>query len=541
MDWLAHLGNAPGRQLTLAQAAAQDALRLGAYAAHALRQEEAEPPFAPRPDDRRFADRGWQTFPYNLLAQGFLAAEAWWDAATTGVRGVTAQHERQVRFLTRQWLDRFSPANLPWTNPEVVRRTLAEGGANLQRGFAYWQEDLERWLAGKPPAGSERWRVGRDLAVTPGEVVLRNELVELIQYRPTTAAVRPEPVLIVPAWIMKYYILDLQPEDSLIRWLVGQGFTVFALSWKNPTEADRDLGLDDYRRLGIMAALAAIGAILPGRPVHACGYCLGGTLLAIAAAQMARDGDERLATVTLLAAQTDFAEAGELMLFIDQSELAFLEDMMWAQGYLDTGQMAGAFLLLRAQDLLWSRMVRQYLLGDRDELTDLMAWNADATRMPARMHGEYLSALFLENRLSRGRYAVDGRPVALTDIRAPIFAVGTERDHIAPWQSVYKVRLLTDTEVTFVLVSGGHNAGIVAPPGRTGAGFRMASHAADAPYAAPEAWAVTAPPFAGSWWPAWAAWLAGHGGAPVAPPPLGAAAQGYPCLQAAPGSYVLQP
>ena len=541
MDWLVHLGNAPGRQLGLAQAALLDAGRLALYAGTAIQDPETPVPFAPQPGDRRFSGPDWRGFPYNLMAQGFLAAEAWWDAATTGPRGVTAQHERQVRFLTRQRLDHFSPANLPWTNPEVLRRTLAEGGANLVRGFGYWREDLERHLTGQPPAGAERWVVGRDLAVSPGEVVLRNDLIELIQYRPSTDQVRPEPVLIVPAWIMKYYILDLRPENSLIRWLVGQGFTVFAISWKNPTAEDRDLALDDYRRQGVAAALAAVGAIVPGRKVHACGYCLGGTLMAIVAAQMARDGDQRLASLTLLAAQTDFAEAGELMLFIDHSELAFLEDMMWEQGYLDTAQMAGAFLLLRAQDLLWSRMVRQYLLGDREEVSDLMAWNADATRMPARMHSEYLSALFLENRLSRGRYAVDGRPVALTDIRVPIFAVGTERDHIAPWQSVYKIRLLTDTEVTFVLASGGHNAGIVAPPGRPGCAYRAATAAADTPYAAPEPWALATPQREGSWWPAWAEWLARHSEAPGPPPAMAAAERGYPSLLAAPGSYVLQP
>ncbi len=245
--------------------------------------------------------------------------------------------------------------------------------------------------------------------------------------------------------------------------------------------------------------------------------------------------------MTLLAAQTDFSEAGELMLFIDESELAYLEDLMWDQGYLSSAQMAGAFMLLRANDLVWSRIMRQYLLGDREEMTDLMAWNADATRMPARMHGEYLTALFLENRLSRGRYAIQGRPVALTDIRVPIFAVGTERDHIAPWQSVYKIRLLTDTEVTFVLTVGGHNAGIVSEPGHPGRSFRMTRMSEQQPYMPPEVWAVTAPAQPGSWWPAWQAWLAGHSGAPGEPPDLGAPGKGFPQLMPAPGSYVLQP
>ncbi|MFO1075723.1 MAG: alpha/beta fold hydrolase [Geminicoccaceae bacterium] len=539
MDWLAHLANAPGKRLGLAQAALLDGWRLAGFAQRAALGMAAEPPFAPQPDDRRFVHPGWRSWPYSVLAQGFLATEAWWDRATTGVRGVTARHERQVQFMTRHWLDRLAPSNLPWTNPEVVARTAEEGGRNLVRGLGFWWEDLERQLAGRPPAGAEAWVVGRDLALTPGVVVYRNELIELIQYRPATALVHPEPVLIVPAWIMKYYILDLTPASSLIGHLVASGHTVFAISWRNPTAADRGLGLDDYRRLGVLAALEAIGAIVPEQPVHACGYCLGGTLLAIAAAAMARDGDRRLASMTLLAAQTDFSEAGELMLFIDESELAYLEDMMWDQGYLDTQQMAGAFLLLRANDLVWSRIVRQYLLGDREPMTDLMAWNADATRMPARMHGEYLSALFLENRLSRGRYAVDGRPVALSDIRVPIFAVGTEKDHIAPWRSVYKIRLLTDTEVTFVLTSGGHNAGIVSEPGHPGRHFRLARSAADDPYLAPEAWAAATPAEDGSWWPAWCRWLAAHSHAPGPPPRLGPPGSEPGSLAPAPGSYVL--
>jgi len=491
--------------------------------------------------DRRFAAPQWRTFPFNVVAESFLAVQNWWDTATHALRGPTRQHTRQMAFMRRQLLDMLAPSNFPWTNPEVIERTIAEQGQNLVRGLTYLVEDFERRLTGKPPAGAEAWRVGENLAITPGQVVHRNELMELIQYAPSTDRVRPEPILIVPAWIMKYYILDLRQENSLIKYLVDRGHTVFCISWKNPEACDREISLEDYRRLGVEKALDVIRTIVGERKVHACGYCLGGTLLAIAVAKLARDGDDRIATMTLLAAQTDFSEAGELMLFIDENQLAYLEDMMWDQGYLDTSQMAGAFQMLRSADLIWSRMVRQYLLGEREPMTDLMAWNADGTRMPARMHSQYLRDLFLENRLSRGRYAVEGRPVALTDIRCPIFAVGTETDHIAPWQSVYKIRLLTDTEVTFVLTSGGHNAGIVSPPTRTDRRHRIETIPADAPYTPPDLWAVQAPVRQGSWWPAWEAWLAAPFGEPVPPPPMGAPDKGYPPLLPAPGCYVLQP
>jgi polyhydroxyalkanoate synthase len=540
MDWLVHLLNPPGKQLSLAQQAWQDGIRLGLYAGRLALGLKAGPPAPPEADDRRFADPQWQSLPFAPYAQGFLLAEGWWRAATSGVRGVTAQHERQVAFMARQLLDILSPANLPWSNPEVIRRTAQEGGRNLLRGLGYWLEDVEARLVGRP-ANTGGYVVDRDVAVTAGDVVYRNDLMELIQYRPSTGKVRPEPILIVPAWIMKYYILDLSPENSLVRYLVSRGHTVFMVSWRNPTEQDRDLGMDDYRQLGVMAALDAVGRIVPEQRIHACGYCLGGTMLSIAASAMARDGDDRLASITLLAAQTDFTEPGELMIFIDDSELAYLEHIMWVQGYLDTRQMTGAFQLLRSNDLIWSRQVNQYLMGEREPVTDLMAWNADQTRMPCRMHAEYLRQLFLENRLFAGQYMVDGRPVALSDIRAPLFVVGTTRDHIAPWRSVYKINLPTDTAVTFVLTGGGHNAGIVSEPGHPNRSFQMATRQPEDKYIAPDAWMATAPRRTGSWWPAWHDWLNRQGsGETVEPPPSGNPAAGLPVLDDAPGTYILQ-
>ena len=437
-------------------------------------------------------------------------------------------------------LDIVSPSNFPLTNPDVIAATIAEGGANFARGLHHAIDDMNQLLHrdGKAPP---LFRPGHEVAVTPGEVVFRNDLIELIQYRPTTADVHATPLLIVPAWIMKYYILDLSPENSLIRFLVSEGHTVFCMSWVNPDERQRDVSFDDYRQRGVMAALDAISAITDSPSIHAAGYCLGGTLLSIAAATMARDGDERLKSVTLLAAQVDFEEPGELGLFIDESQLAFIEDTMWQQGYLGQWQMAGAFQMLRSQDLVWSRLVREYLMGDRQPPNDLMSWNADATRMPFRMHSDYLRQLYLHNDLSQDRFRVDGRAVHLEDVHVPIFAVGTATDHVAPWKSVFKLIHHFDTDVDFVLTSGGHNAGIVSEPGHPRRSYRKLAYRQHDPHPDPDAWRQGAVEQQGSWWLEWAAWLAAQSETRTAPPPMGNAAAGYPAMGAAPGTYVLMP
>jgi polyhydroxyalkanoate synthase len=540
LDWLLHLGFAPGKQQDLVRKLLRKALRFHLYAASAALRPDPPPAIEPLPQDQRFSDPAWRRWPFNLYSQSFLFAQQWLYNATTGVRGVSPHAEEVVTFIARQFLDIFAPSNFLWTNPEVLKATLNQGGGNLVRGAANLFEDWERAVLGRKTAGTEAYEVGRTVAVTPGKVVYRNRLIELIQYAPTTPTVRPVPVLIVPAWIMKYYILDLSPHNSLVKYLIDQGHTVFMISWKNPGPEDRDLGLEDYRTLGVMEALNAVAAIVPGQKVHGVGYCIGGTLLAIAAAALARDRDDRLGSVTLFAAETDFTEPGELGLFLDETEVTFLEDVMWDQGFLDTTQMAGAFQLLRSYDLIWSRMVREYLLGERQGKTDLMAWNADGTRLPYRLHSECLRRLFLSNDLAEGRYQAGGRSVTLADIRVPLFVVSTDRDHVAPWRSVYKIHLLTDTEVTFVLTAGGHNAGIVSEPGHPRRSYQIAGHKGGDLHPDPDTWQAITPKEEGSWWSAWQAWLAERSGAPVAPPPLGAPDGGYPALGDAPGVYVLQ-
>ena len=540
-DWALHLAASPGKCMDLARLAMHQSGELAEYARERMTagaDQQARLGVQPAVEDRRFRAPEWQQWPFNYLHQSFLFKQQWWAAATHGVQGVEKHHENMVAFAARQWLDMFSPGNQLATNPVVLQRTLQQGGANLLRGALNAADDLQRLAADQGPAGVEDFVVGRDVGITPGKVVLKNRLMELIQYTPTTATVHPEPILIVPAWIMKYYILDLSPHNSLIGYLVDQGHTVFCVSWKNPGYEDRDLGMDDYLELGFHAALDAVTTIVPGQKVHATGYCLGGTMLAIAAAAMARDGDERLASMSLFAAQTDFSEPGELALFIDESQLNLLEAQMAETGYLKASQMAGAFQMLRSYDLLWSRMVNEYLLGDRAPMNDLMAWNADATRMPAKMHSQYLRRLFLNDDLSEGHYPVRGKPVSLGGITLPTFMVGTVTDHVAPWRSVFKLHLMSPAEITFALTSGGHNAGIVNPPGNPRRHYQLLTRAAGGSYVAPDEWLQKAPEAQGSWWPAWLAWLQARSGAPVKPPRTGASA--YKPVCDAPGRYVLE-
>jgi polyhydroxyalkanoate synthase subunit PhaC len=534
-DWYLNIARHPPQQAELARSAYEKFLDSWQFAARAAGGE----PLAPGGEEPGFADAAWSAWPFNAYARTYSNWASWWRQALgpeTADPGLT-----RARFAGRMLLDAASPENFLYTNPELLKRTAAESGRNLIRGLRNWLEDAERAVRGGRAPGTESFTVGKDVAVTPGKVVYRNRLVELLQYSPQTAAVYAEPVLITPAWIMKYYILDLSPRNSLVRYLVEKGHTVFMISWKNPDATDRELGLDDYLELGFREALAQVRRLVPRRRVHAVGYCIGGTLLAIAAARLAAADHQPLASVTLLAAQVDFSEPGELSVFITPNQIAMLEAMMSKSGVLESERMGGAFALLRSRDLMWKPAVEQYVRGERPQLNDLMAWNADGTRMPCRMHSEYLERLYLKNELAQGTFTLKGRKVDLRKLTLPLFVVGTETDHVAPWRSVYKIRGLTRSrDYTFLLTSGGHNAGIVSGPVHPKRRHRMLTWSNARDTLSPDEWLKRAPLLSGSWWPAWQGWLVRHSAARQVPArAVGArAAAAGAKLDDAPGSYV---
>lgn len=539
-DWATQMAFAPSKRLTLARSAWEKAAEIhmnsweywmsGSQCCFDI-------------SDKRFAERfrheSWSQWPFCLMASSYLRLEDWWQEATE-IRGMDRNHKDLVSFLRYQWLNAFSPENYAATNPQIIEKTIETGGQNFAAGMQHFIDDRQRWLEGEKPSGTEQFRVGEKVAATPGKVVFRNRLVELIQYTPQTETVYPEPVLIIPAWIMKYYVLDLTSDHSLVKYMVDRGHTVFMVSWKNPDESYRDTGLADYLKQGVLEALDAVEAITGQHKIHATGYCIGGTLLAMAASHMARHHDDRLKSMTLFAAQTDFEEAGEMMTFIDENQLSYLEDIMYEQGYLRGNQMSAAFNLLNPKELIWSKMVQEYLLGERSSMIDLIAWNEDTTRLPYKMHSEYLRELYLENRLAEGDYKLDGETVTLEDIRAPIFLVSTEKDHIAPWKSVYKLHHFTAAPITFVLANRGHNGGIISEPGHKGRSFRIAHRKRNERYVPPEQWLKGHQSQNGSWWPRWHKWLAEHSGEKAAPPKTGNAQKGYKPLCDAPGTYVYE-
>lgn len=542
VDWYTHVLIHPAKQLQLLDLYAEYySYIIKQFLGHIAGDTTGEYAMLTPPQDKRFKDKSWQQFPYNYMYESFLLMQQWWHVATTDVRGVSSHHQDVLDFTVRQILDMLSPSNSPFTNPEILKTSIEQNGENFIRGMQNFIDDAERHAKCEPPVGAENFAIGKNLALTPGKVIYRNHLIELIQYTPETEQAYARPVLITPAWIMKYYILDLTPQHSLVHYLVKKGHTVFMISWKNPNSKDRNLTMEDYLNLGIMAALDAVSTIVPNQKINLVGYCLGGTLTAIATAAMARDKDDRLASMTLFAAQTDFTEPGELGLFIDESQISFLENLMQEKGYLDTHQMAGAFQMLRSNDLIWSRLIHDYLLGNRKPLTDLMAWNADATRLPYKMHSEYLRKLFLNNELAEGKYKVNGDRIALPDIKIPIFVVATERDHVSPWHSVFQINLLTTGDVTFALTSGGHNVGIVSMPSKTTKRYYRVSTLKEFDrYIDADTWYSETKPKDGSWWPAWEKWLVKYSGKMTEPPSMGNQDAGYVVMEDAPGKYVLE-
>ena len=551
-DWALHLMSSPGRQLELVQRAWDLSLRVWRNAT--VGPDETEPD-----KDERFADPAWRSWPFNVVKEGYKAMDAWWRDAARQSGGMTRHHQHMMSFYTGQALDALSPANWALTNPEVLRAAQASHGGSLLEGTRLFIQDMIEQLNVQDNTPADKleplpFAVGKDVAVTPGKVVFRNHLIELIQYSPTTDKVLPEPVLIVPSCIMKYYILDLSPHNSMVKYLVSQGHTVFIISWRNPDASDRDLKMQDYLSAGVLAAMSAVKLRTGASKLHALGYCLGGTFLAIVAATLgrlkrqnggvARTDKEKalippdlpeLASVILLAAQTDFAEPGQLGVFIDEDQLATLIQTMNEHGYLSGRQMGGSFVFLASRALLWERNMRRYLLGESDGSFDLMSWNADTTRMPARMHSEYLSALFLHNALTEGQYRFAGASVALLDIAAPMMVVATSRDHVSPWKSVYKIHLQTDTHVTFVLAEGGHNAGIVSEPGHPRRSYQIASVEGNTGWIDPDDWKARTPVVQGSWWEVMHAWIEARSGQPVKPPAIRAG----DVVCDAPGEYVM--
>ncbi|MCW5730207.1 MAG: class I poly(R)-hydroxyalkanoic acid synthase [Alphaproteobacteria bacterium] len=488
--------------------------------------------------DRRFKDAAWdENHVFNFIKQSYLLTARWLQDTVRKVDGLDNKTAKKVDFYTRQFVDAMAPSNFILTNPEVLRATVETNGENLVKGLENMLKDLERGkgqLAIKM-TDMEAFRLGVNVAVTPGKVVYQNELIQLIQYEPTTEQVYKRPLLIVPPWINKFYILDLKAENSFIKWAVAKGYTVFVVSWVNPDERHADKGFDDYMFEGIFDAIDAVEKATGEKEVTMIGYCIGGTLTATALAYMAAKGDSRVKAVTFFAAQVDFSEAGELQVFIDEEQLQYIEGRMAERGYLDGSEMATTFNMLRANDLIWSFVVNNYLLGKEPFPFDLLYWNADATRMPGKMHSFYLRKMYQENRLSRpGGIEIRGVPIDLTKIRIPVYLQCSKEDHIAPFRSVYKAVHLYSGPVRLMLAGSGHIAGVINPPAARKYQHWIGETKKYPP--TPEEWFAGAREVPGSWWEDWDGWLSRHSGPKV---PARRPGDGkLKVIEDAPGSYV---
>jgi polyhydroxyalkanoate synthase len=513
----------------------RDYMHLWQTAAQRLAGHGGEPLIEPRPEDRRFADAAWQENQlFDFIKQSYLLSARWMQSTVNDVDGLDPKTAQKIDFYTRQFVDAMAPSNFVLTNPEVLRKTLESGGENLVKGLENLLGDLER---GKgrlqiKMTDPEAFEVGRNIAVTPGKVVFQNDLIQLLQYEPTTPQVAKRPLLIVPPWINKYYILDLREKNSFIRWAVAEGHTVFIISWVNPDDRLARKGFEDYMVEGPLAALEAIEKATGQKQANVIGYCLGGTLLAAALAYMAVKKIDRVASATFFTALVDFAEPGELGVFIDEEQLNALEARMEEKGYLEGSAMATTFNMLRANDLIWSFVVNNYLMGKEPFPFDLLYWNSDSTRMPAAMHSFYLRKMYQENLLVQpGGITLKGTPIDLRKVKTPTFILSTKEDHIAPWKSTYAMTQIFRGPITFVLAASGHVAGVVNPP----AAAKYHHWVNERTPKDPEAWLASATSQPGSWWPTWACWVAQYadGKVPARRPGEGKLKP----IEDAPGSY----
>lgn len=497
----------------------------------------------PAKGDRRFKHEGWDNVPwFDFLKQSYLVNAQWLQDTVKTValadesESATA-HANKIMFYTRQVIDALAPSNFVPTNPEVLYATLKTNGENLLKGLNNLLEDLERGKGTLSIKMSDlkAFKLGQNIAATPGKVVFQNDLMQLLQYQPTTEQVHLKPLLVVPPWINKYYILDLSPANSFIKWAVDQGHTVFLISWVNPDERLAHKTFDDYLLEGPLAALDVIEKITGQREVNAVGYCLGGTLLAITVAYLAAKKDDRILSGTYFTTMLDFSEPGELGIFLDEEQISQLEEKMKEKGYLEGSSMATTFNMLRANDLIWSFYVNNYLLGNEVAAFDLLYWNSDSTRMPAKMHSFYLRNMYQQNLLVQPNgISLNGQGIDLSLINTPGYFVSTQEDHIAPWKSTYKGVHLLSSPVKFILGGSGHIAGIINPPAKNKYFYYTNNKAKTTKN--PDTWLSGAKTTQGSWWNDWAKWVGGYAGEKVAARTPGAGP--YPALEDAPGSYV---
>jgi polyhydroxyalkanoate synthase subunit PhaC len=510
---------------------AGDCMSAGAATlANSVGGDGAEPVVTAARADRRFRDPSWHENPvYFGLQQGYLLWSRFMrelvDAAD-----LDRPADAKARFAVDAMIDALAPTNTLVGNPAALRRAVETGGTSVTRGMERFLDDVATNDGRPSQVDLSRFELGRDLAATPGQVVFRNELIELIQYLPVTRTVHAVPLLLSPPWINKYYVLDLAPGRSFIEWAVARGHTVFAISYVNPGSEHRDSGLDDYLRDGFLAALDVVEAVTRSKHVNVAALCLGGTIAAAGTAYLAATGDGRVRSLTLLNTLLDYRDSGALGTFVDAESVDAMDEMMSEKGYLDATAMAHTFDAMRANDLIWNYVASGWLMGEPPRDFDLLAWNADSTRMPARMHGEYLRECYMENRLAGGTMRLLGRRIRLDVVDADVYYVASEEDHITPWKGCLASARLFPGDVRFVLSSSGHLAGIVNPPGgrRT---YRSGGDGAD-----PEAWLEGSVVHEGTWWKDWARWIRPRAGRRRPPPTVGNDA--YPPLCPAPGSYV---